>query len=430
MLAGQNTGKRAGRIVQGADRWGRLLAVMLALALMVWAGGVSAQGNLGAQARLLPDESAINASRNELNIVVALSQPVPYRLRVLAAPPRLVIDLNTVDWGTEALAVTGGGVRAQRLGHLPDGWARMVLDLAAPYLPETTEQKIDLESGQARIALRLARVPLEEFERGAQSESALVAATAVALLHPDEVAPPVQAEGPRRPVIMLDPGHGGIDPGAERDGMRESDLVLDFARILREVLLRRGLFEVAMTRDADVFVSLDGRIRAARAARADLFVSLHADALPEGMASGTIVYVLDDEASDDSAAYLAERHDRGDMLAGVDLAGNTDEIARVLMSVAWQDTAPRARALAESLVAGVGEAGLRLHRRPVQAGAFTVLRAVDMPSVLIELGFMSNPRDLAALRDPEWHAQMAEVLADALEVWWEEDRALEGLRRK
>ncbi len=406
----------------------RAVWTVIALALLLGAGAVHAQDRLGAQARLLADDSRITASRTQLDVDLALSQPVPYRLRVLAAPPRLVIDLNTLDWGEDPVPQSGTAIAAQRRGHLSDGWARMVLDMAAPYLPETAEQKIDPESGEARILLRLKRVPLEEFEQRAHSEEALIARTSEALLHPDAPAPQLVAA--RRPVVMLDPGHGGIDPGAERDGHRESDIVLDFARILREVLLRRGIFDVAMTRDADVFVSLDGRIRAARAAQADMFLSLHADALPEGMASGTIVYTLGDEASDDSAAYLAERHDRADMLAGVDLAGNTDEIARVLMSVAWQDTAPRAKSLAESLVTGVGEAGLRLHRRPVQSGAFTVLRAVDMPSVLIELGFMSNPRDLAALLDPDWHAQMAEVLADALEVWWQEDQALQALRRQ
>ncbi len=409
---------KSGEQVTGFMRLVFVLALLLALP-------VGALAQAGAQARLDAADSVITTSRAAVSVDLALSQPVPYRVRMLAAPPRLVVDLNTVDWDGADLARNGA---PPRLGQLSDGWARMVLDLGGPYLPARAEQRIDPETGRARIELRLARVSLEEFEARAVDEDAFAARTDAALLHPDGPAPP--APPLRRPVVMLDPGHGGIDPGAERDGVRESDLVLKFARILREELLRRGVFDVAMTRDADVFVSLDGRIRAARAAGADLFVSLHADALPEGMASGTIVYLLGDEASDDSAAYLAERHDRADMLAGVDLAGNTDEIARVLMAVAWQDTAPRARALADALVHQVGEAGLRLHRRPIQSGTFTVLRAVDMPSVLIELGFMSNPSDLARLQDPDWHAEMAVVLADALEAWQEEDAALQGLRRR
>jgi N-acetylmuramoyl-L-alanine amidase len=318
-----------------------------------------------------------------------------------------------------------------RLGQLPDGWSRMVLDLGAPFQLTSAEQRVDAETGRALIALRLNQIAPEEFARIAQDEGRFAMLNGSEFLHP-QASDTVQVGlvMPRKQVVMLDPGHGGIDPGAEREGIREADIVLAFARQLREVLLRRGVFDVAMTRDADEFVSLDGRIRAARAAHADLFLSLHADALPEGLATGTVIYVLSDDASDESAAYLAERHDRADMLAGVDLTGNTDEIARVLMSVAWQDTAPRARDLAEAMVEAVGAHGLRLHRRPIQSGAFTVLRAVDMPSALIELGFMSSPRDLQNLRDPKWTLRMAEALADALELWHERDVALQGLRKK
>lgn len=405
-------------------------AVLAMLMLVLAAPMAAAQGSMSAQARLLEGGTAVVASRDGLALDLALSQPVPYRLRILAAPPRLVIDFNTLDWAGVDLGagVPRSHLRALRLGHLPDGWSRLVLDLGAPFQLETSEQRVNPDSGQAIISLRLRRVALEEFERTAQDAQRFAIQTSPDLLQPQASAPPPTA--PRKPVVMLDPGHGGIDPGAERGGIREADLVLTFARQLREVLLRRGLFDVAMTRDADEFVSLDGRIRAARAAQADLFLSLHADALPEGLATGAVIYLLGDEASDDSAAYLAERHDRADMLAGVDLTGNTDEIARVLMSVAWQDTAPRARQLAEALVDGVGDAGIRLHRRPIQSGAFTVLRAVDIPSALIELGFMSSPRDLANLQDPDWTLRMADALADALELWHERDLALQGLLRQ
>ncbi|WP_296477063.1 N-acetylmuramoyl-L-alanine amidase [Roseinatronobacter sp.] len=398
--------------------------------VLLCAPATLAQTSMGAQARVLVAGTALGAGRDTLSLDIALSQPVPYRLRTFAAPPRLVIDFNTVDWAGVDLGAEAprSHVRATRQGQLSDGWSRLVLDLGAPFQLASSEQRIDPDSGEAVISLRLKRVALEEFERSAQDERRFVRLSGAAFLHPESA--PAPARAPRKPVVMLDPGHGGIDPGAERDGIREADIVLSFARQLREVLLRRGHFDVAMTRDADEFVSLDGRIRAARAAQADLFLSLHADALPEGLATGTVIYLLGDEASDESAAYLAERHDRADMLAGVDLTGNTDEIARVLMSVAWQDTAPRARGLADALVEGLGDAGMRLHRRPIQSGAFTVLRAVDMPSALIELGFMSSPRDLQDLRDPDWTLSMAEALADALELWQERDTAIQELRRR
>lgn len=406
-----------------------MLAAMLAL---LWSGPVAAQSSLGVQARLLEEGTSLTASRDVISLRLALSQPVPFRVRMLANPPRLVMDVNTLDWTGTRLGADRSPrmpVGAVRTGHLPDGWARLVVDMTAPFALRLSEQRVAEETGRAVIHLDLHRVALEEFERLAQNEVEFAARTSPALLHPDAPVLPAPAENARKPLVMLDPGHGGIDPGAERGGVREADLVLDFARELREVLLRRGVFAVGMTRNADEFVSLDGRIRAARAAGADLLLSLHADALPEGIATGTVIYLLGDEASDDSAAYLAERHDRADLLAGVDLNRNTDEIARVLMSVAWQDTAPRARGLADALVAGMGAADIRLHRRPVQSGAFTVLRAVDMPSALIELGFMSSPRDMANLQDSAWRQRMAEAIADGLEIWHREDLAQQALRR-
>ncbi|WP_444789321.1 N-acetylmuramoyl-L-alanine amidase [Roseinatronobacter sp. NSM] len=395
--------------------------------------GAQAQNRLGAQARILPQGTQLQADAHTITLDLTLSQAVPYRVRVLPLPPRLVLDLGTVDWAQagDVVALPAVGVRNMRKGQLGNGWARLVLDMDGPFLPQQVDQRIDPETGLARIQVVLARVARDHFEQRAMPEQDFLARNPAGLLHPpasDDVA----GRNPqrRRPVVMLDPGHGGVDPGAERDGVRESDLVLAFARTLREELLRRDLVDVAMTRDADVFVSLDGRIRAARAANADMFISLHADALPEGLATGTVVYLLGEGEGDSAAAYLAERHDRADILAGVDLARTSDEIARVLMSVAWQDTAPRSRHLAEALVQGIAQTGLRLHRRPVQAGAFSVLRAPDMPSVLIELGFMSSPRDMANLRDPDWISRMAGAIADAIETWLREDQAQSLLRRQ
>lgn len=410
----------------------RTLAILGAVLAALWSGSGAAQSGLGVQARVLEEGTSLTAGRDAIALRLALSQPAPFRVRMLANPPRLVVDVNTLDWGSNRLGAElarPGPVGAVRAGHLPDGWARMVIDLTAPFALRRSEQRVSEETGRAVIQLDLQRVALEDFERLAQNEAEFAARTSPALLHPDALMLPAPASVARKPLVMLDPGHGGIDPGAERGGIREADLVLDFARELREVLLRRGVFDVGMTRNDDEFVSLDGRIRAARAAGANLLLSLHADALPEGIATGTVIYLLGDEASDDSAAYLAERHDRADLLAGVDLNRNTDEIARVLMSVAWQDTAPRARGLADALVTGMGDADVRLHRRPVQSGAFTVLRAVDMPSALIELGFMSSPRDLANLQDTAWRQRMAEAIADGLELWHREDLAQQALRR-
>ncbi|MCC1480671.1 N-acetylmuramoyl-L-alanine amidase [Roseibaca sp. Y0-43] len=385
--------------------------------------GAMAQGSV--QARLVPEDTRLQGTRDGVSLHLALSQPVPYRLRLLPAPPRAVLEFNTLDFRAMDWPEIDA-LRGLRTGTRGDGWTRLVLDLAYPMLPEQVEQVVDPDTGQAVITLNLRRAELDAFEARTVDEAAFAQSYSDYLLHPD-TAPPRTDTGPAPLRVLLDPGHGGVDPGAVRDGVTEAEIVLAFAKVLQEELARRTGFDVYLSREDDSFVSLDGRLRAARAVRADLFLSIHADALPEGLATGAAVYTLSEEASDETAALLAERHDRDDLLAGVDLSRNTDEIASVLMSVAWQDTKLRNAALADALIDGIGAAGLRLHSRPEQSGAFSVLRAPDMPSALLELGFMSSPRDLARLRDPEWRATMAAAVADGLEIWAARDRERRAL---
>ena len=199
---------------------------------------------------------------------------------------------------------------------------------------------------------------------------------------------------------MLDPGHGGVDPGAERDGHNEKALMLRFARELREVLLRAGGFEVVLTREADEFVSLERRVAIGARAGRGRVLSLHADALSAGRAHGATVYTLADSASDEASAALAERHNRANMLAGVDLSDSDDVVADVLMDLARQETQPRAERLAQAIRLGIAEQDLPLHSRPLREAGFSVLKAPDIPSVLVELGFLSSARDRENLIDP------------------------------
>jgi N-acetylmuramoyl-L-alanine amidase len=246
---------------------------------------------------------------------------------------------------------------------------------------------------------------------------------------PQAAGPPVVAQGQGPLTVVLDPGHGGIDPGAERDGQTEAALMLTFARELKEELLRGGEVQVLLTRDADVFVALEARISIARAAGAQVLVSLHADALAEGIATGATIYRLSQDASDAAAEALAERHDRADLLSGVDLSGQDDLVAQVLMDMARAETSPRIDRLAAALEAAIRGEGLVMHRQPRQAAGFSVLKSPDIPSVLVELGFLSSERDFRRLTDPVWRARMARALAAGLRVWAAEDAALAALPR-
>lgn len=395
--------------------------VTILCVIILSAVGASAQ-ELSALARALPEGAQIRDAGRGIAVDVTLSQPVPYVVRHLADPPRLVVDFREVDWSALDVEAFDQSerVEAVAMGPLRPGWSRLVLQLRGPFTLTTAELR------DARLSLRLDPVSEEVFAaRVVSSDAALSTLPAPADLAPART----RQDGSRPLVVVIDPGHGGIDPGAQRDGWDEADLMLGFARELRD-MLRRGGMQVVLTRESDVFVPLEARISIAREARADVFLSLHADALPEGGASGATVYTLSDEGSDVAAQLLAERHDRGDLLAGVDLNQHDDVIAGVLMDMARLETAPRADLLADTIVAQLRKSTGHVHKRPRQSAGFSVLKAPDIPSVLLELGFMSSQRDMDHLLDSVWRGVAAGAIRDALERWAREDAAQAGLLRQ
>ena len=229
---------------------------------------------------------------------------------------------------------------------------------------------------------------------------------------------------------MIDPGHGGIDPGAVREGVNEKDLMLTLSFGLAEALVRTGEAQALLTRNDDSFVSLPRRVSLAHQAGADLFISLHADALSNGQAQGATIYTLSDEASDAASAQLASQHNRADIIAGVDLTGSDDQVANVLIDLARQETSPRSEALASVFIEMIEAAGAPLNKRRQRQAGFSVLKSADMPSVLIEVGFLSNPRDRANLRDPVWRDLMISALVDAILAWRADDLATRPLVRQ
>lgn len=394
-----------------------LLAAMLSLPV-----AVSAQG-LFAVARLDEERSAIESRADGFGIVLTLSQPVPYKVSLLDGPPRLVIDFREVDFGRLKGSVLGtnAAVSAVRFGTIQAGWSRMIFDLAGPHLVEEAGMDTGADDGSARIEIEMRETDQTTFSAKAGPAAEQVKST--------------QPPAPRSPddgvlTVVLDPGHGGVDPGAVRDGVHEADIVLTFAQELREALLREGSFDVALTRTEDVFVSLEARIDIARQAGGEVMLSLHADAVSEGVARGAQVYTLAEEASSAASAKLAERHDRDDLLGGVDLSGQDDKVAHALMSIARTETAPRTEALAQALVDGFREADVQLHKRPREQAFFSVLKAPDIPSVLVEIGFMSSPKELEKLQNPEWRAAAVGAIVAALQAWDEDDRAKAMLKRQ
>lgn len=413
----------------------RVFTVVAAIALLWVSGwGVLAQtADFSAVARVDVDQSGLRQTEAGVTLDLSLSQGVPYRAYTLDAvddvPRRLVLDFREVDWQGVSPDSLGQveGISGLRFGAVRPGWSRMVLDLARPLVIAQAGMTVDPSTGGAQLRVVLRDASAQDFaaRAGAPRDPGFD------LPPPEVIARPGQRRVGEDPlIVVLDPGHGGIDPGAERDGLSEKELMLTFARELQDVLLRDGNFEVVLTRTDDSFVSLDRRVDLAHAAGGQLFISLHADALSEGQAHGATLYLLSDSASDEASAALAERHDRDDLLAGIDLTGQDDQIAGVLMDLARQETQPRAERLAQALVSGIGGTDLPLNSRPIRRAAFSVLKAPDIPSVLLEVGFLSSKRDLKNLRDPEWRARMAEAIREGLSLWVAEDAILSDLVRQ
>ena len=396
-------------------------------AFLIWLTTTCAMAqDLSGLARLDPATSGIEDGWfGRTTLTLSLSQGVPFRVFTLDNPARLVADFREVDFaGVVAgdLLADAGRVTAVRFGPFRPGWSRLVLDLAEPMLPTEIGMPVDRDTGRAQLNIAMKAVDADAFSETARAPDDTDWGVQAA------AAPPPPAED--RFVVVIDPGHGGIDPGAVRESTTEKELMLSIARDLRDALRRAGGVEVVMTRDEDVFVSLPGRVALAHQVGADAFVSLHADARSQGQARGATVYTLSDEASDAASAQLAAQHDRSDILAGIDLSGADDEVATVLMEIARTETMPRTDTLATALIDAMREAGGPMNKRPRREAGFSVLKSADIPSVLVEVGFLSDARDLANLRDPVWRAVMVEALANGILAWRDTDAATRPLIRQ
>jgi len=360
-------------------------------------------------ARLGGDES-------QTRFVMDLSRKIDLHAFTLADPYRVVLDIPQV---TFALAPkTGesgrGLIKAFRFGLVMPGGSRMVFDLAKPVRIDKAFAIDASVDAPARLVLELVASDRESFLRKVALDSRLTRPEV-----PSAGRPQTNGGDPR-PLVALDPGHGGIDTGTKGpNGEQEKDIVLDFAQRLRERIEKSGKYRVVMTRSDDTFVALADRVHIARNAGAALFVSIHADALPhgEGDAQGASVYTLSETASDSEAARLAEKENRADVIAGVDLKTEPDDVAGILIDLAERETKSFSVQFAHKLVAEM-KAAARLHKTPLKSAGFRVLRAPDVPSVLVELGYVSNRQDLQSLLSDQWRNRTADSIAQAIDGYF------------
>lgn len=395
---------------------------------------------------------------NLTHVELALTDAAEYRIFTLADPNRIVIDLSEVAWKVkEGKKLQGRGlVAALRYGLFKTGTSRVVLDLTAP--AAVTDARILPAAGGQPVRLALDLRPADQAAFRAAAQTILFASAGASApggpATPAEVAAPGTKAGtpklaeakipgaktvdkggavtlqvapkaeaaepppPPKPLIVIDPGHGGIDPGALGSNTMEKNITLAMAKQLRQALLATGRFRVVLTRDKDVFVPLRDRFKIARDKGADLFISLHADSTASGEARGASVYTLSDKASDAEAEALAAKENKSDVIAGVDLSKENQTVTGILIDLAQRETTNLSSRFASILVNDLRNDTMMLQNSHRYAG-FAVLKAPDVPSVLLEMGYISSGQDERLLTDPKHRKKLAASITGAIEEYFD-----------
>jgi N-acetylmuramoyl-L-alanine amidase len=363
-----------------------------------------------AQVTVDPERTSVSDGWWTLEVEVGLDRITPYRVFTLDDPRRLVLDVEGASFaGLDAAALLSGDRATDvRFGPLRPGWSRMVVDLAEPLV--IAEAGMVRTDAGADLTILLERASAAEFAAaaGAPPDPGWDVVTG---FDPDAAAALAASEDF---VVVIDPGHGGIDPGAFQGGIKEADLMLILGAELAVMLNAQDGVQAVLTRENDTFVPLSARMTFARQVGADLFISLHADALGEEDVRGASVYTLSSDGGDAAGQRIVERHERGDLLAGVDLNDADDRVATALMDLARARTGPEGKRIADALAASMQSQGVTMNTRPRREGQFVVLTAADFPSVLIEAGFLSNAQDRAFLATPEGRARIARAIRDTV----------------
>ena len=361
----------------------------------------------------------IGEHQDRTRLVIELSDPVNLRAFALAGPDRVVIDMPEVSWrlGAPPRPSGFGHVKSYRYGQFRAGNSRMVIDLNQPVsvsdalvippsagfgyrvvidLFPTTRPKFDAQAGWP--------ADLRKRESDAEKLAAMIAAQQAPL-----------ARGGKK-IIVLDPGHGGLDSGTIGvNGLMEKDLALAEGLKLARQLRQRG-YSVVLTRENDSFIPLRQRVAIARANKADLFIALHADSNPDPQTTGTSIYTLNDGRSDREASALARRENQSDVIAGVDLSGENNPVAPILIGLAQRDSRNKSSEFATNALRNLGQVTDLLAHSPHRSASLAVLVAPDVPAVLIELGYLSNTGDAAQMNTDSWRAKVADAIADAVDA--------------
>ncbi len=357
---------------------------------------------------------------DKVRLVLDLSEAAQYRTFVLSDPYRMVIDLPSFTWRAgQVQEPQSAGITATRHGNLDTNTSRIVFDLNRPIsiqnaftLPASGEKPnrlvIDFANASESV---FAKTQNKVFGDLDDEPSSPKQATKIV---------PSQNNG-QKPLVIIDAGHGGVDPGASgHGGLYERNITLALAKELKSQLVSSGKYRVHMTRDKDVFIKLRERVNIARRHNGDLFISIHADALDNKSVQGASVYTLSEKASDAQTAKLAARENKADLIAGVDLETEDKDVADILMDLAMRDTMNQSKFFANTVVDTFRSKGLKTLGDPHRSAGFAVLKAPDIPSVLVEAGFMSNKQEASMLNTQAHRKKIATALKIGIDRYFDQ----------
>lgn len=393
----------------------RLASVVKLLAVLA---AVMVQARVAVAAEVTAVDVAQSQSATVFSLV--LSEGRTAEIFTLGSPYRVIVDIPDINFKLPANAGKGavGLVGAFRYGLFAERKARVVIDTTGPVkITKAYMERVGKRSVKLNIVLTA--TDAQSFGDGTGARRSHESSSA-------GVAPPVEAKPKKaheKPVIVIDPGHGGIDPGAMgANDMPEKAIVLEVGKKIEQALLATGRYTVEMTRTNDVFVSLDKRVALSEERNADLFLSLHADAIQESLAEkvrGATIYTLSEQATDEQARLMAEKENASDLLAGLE-AGEykaSDQVRNILIDLLKRETANFSADLSNLLAQRMGKV-IAMSRIPQRSAAFKVLKQSHAPSVLIELGYMSNSEDQKQMATAAWQRQVAAAITTAVDNYF------------
>lgn len=398
----------------------KIVSFMLCMILQLGAIGVAnAQGTI----EILDARLAVGPQKSRL--VVDLSEATGYATFPIDQPDRLVVELGVggLAKGAPTELKTDGLVSKAAIGMVDEGRARLVLFLNKPVQVSDIQMLEQVDGQPARLVVELSEGERAVFDQAVAQSKALLTGQASQSngdngasteVKTPEVSGPLPSVVEARPLILLDPGHGGIDGGARAEnGLEEKQVVLEFAKRVQKELLNTGRFDVAMTRMDDEFLSLTERVILARDNKASLMVSLHADSFDDPNARGASIYTRDEEASDVLDKVLADGENKVDLIAGFNAPQDDDQVVNILVDLMRRETRRQSYMAAQSIVKDI-KGHLPMRPYPLRRADFFVLQSPDVPSILLELGFLSNGLDMENLAKADWQDRAAKALAQGI----------------